>query len=154
MRFGGRHLLPPPDPELIRTLGRLLTEAGLTEIEYSVGRCRIRVARGSATGGVPLPVSWTAAAPEQGAAGAAAVAVDHPDMLTAPMVGTAYLSPQPGAPPFVRVGGTVVVGQTVLVIEAMKVMNEIPAPRSGRVTQILTADAQPVEYGAPLMLIE
>ncbi len=153
MRFGGRSPPLSPDPELIRTLARLLTENGLSEIEYAVGDRRIRVAReilGAAPGHAGGGPGAAGPAPIPGEA----AAVDHPGMLAAPMVGIAYLAPQPGAPPFVRVGDTVVAGQTLLIIEAMKVMNEIGAPRAGRVVQILAGDAQPVEYGAVLMLIE
>ena len=154
MRFGGRRPPLPPDPDLIRALAQLLAETGLSEIEYAVGRHRLRVARAAAAVGAPRAV---AAAPgmasETGAAGEAMIA-DHPGALTAPMVGTIYLAPEPGAAPFVRVGDTVVTGQTLLIIEAMKVMNEIRSIRPGRVVRILATDAQPVEYGAVLMLIE
>jgi acetyl-CoA carboxylase biotin carboxyl carrier protein len=149
VRFAGRGPPPPPDPDLIRSLARLLAETGLSEIEYAVGRHRLRVARAAAVSLAAAP------APEIAAGIAAATAVsDHPGALTAPMVGTVYLAPQPGATPFVRVGDTVVAGQTLLIIEAMKVMNEIRSTRPGRVTRILAADAEPVEYGAVLMLIE
>jgi acetyl-CoA carboxylase biotin carboxyl carrier protein len=151
VRFGGRRLPPSPDPDLIRALARLLAETGLSEIEYAVGDQRIRVARGGTAA-----AAATTASPVSSATGAA-VAVgpaDHPDALTAPMVGTVYLAPEPGSPPFVRLGDNVVAGQTLLIIEAMKVMNEIHAPRAGRVAQIFAVDAQPVEYGAALMLIE
>jgi len=149
VKIGGRS--PPfPDAELIRTLAALLTETGLTEIEYAIGDRRIRIARVPGVPGLaptpavaalsPLPVS---AAP-----------VDHSGAVKAPMVGTAYLAPQPGDPPFVRLGDAVTEGQPLLIIEAMKVMNQIRAHRPGRIAQILIADAQPVEYGAILMLIE
>ncbi len=153
MRFGGRRPTLLPDPELIRTLAQLLAETGLTEIEYAVGHQRIRVARGLVASGAAMPAA--AAGPAAAASIAAERGLaDHPGALNAPMVGTAYLAPQPGAPPFVRLGDNVVAGQTLLIIEAMKVMNEIRAPRPGRVVEILAADAQPVEYGQPLMLIE
>lgn len=143
MKIGGRR--PPfPDAELIRTLAALLTETGLTEIEYAVGDRRIRVARTPVTSGPPS----LAPAPVH------AASVEHPGAVKAPMVGTAYLAPQPGDPPFVRLGDIVAEGQPLLIIEAMKVMNQIRAHRPGRVAQILIADAQPVEYGATLMLIE
>ena len=144
MKIGGRG--PPfPDAELIRTLAALLTETGLSEIEYAIGDRRIRVARAA----VGLPP--TLAAPiSAGAAGS----IEHPGAVKSPMVGTVYLAPQPGAPPFVRLGDVVAEGQPLLIIEAMKVMNQIRAHRAGRVAQILVADAQPVEYGAVLMLIE
>jgi acetyl-CoA carboxylase biotin carboxyl carrier protein len=144
MRISGRS--PPfPDAELIRALAALLTETGLTEIEYAIGDRRVRVARVSG-----------ASAPALTAAVSTAVAgsIEHPGAVKAPMVGTAYLAPQPGAVPFVRLGEAVGEGQPLLIIEAMKVMNQIRAHRPGRVAQILVADAQPVEYGAVLMLIE
>ena len=144
MKIGGRS--PPfPDAELIRALAALLTETGLTEIEYALGDRRIRVAR--AAGG-PAPARRLL--PSLGPAGS----IEHPGAVKAPIVGTAYLAPQPGAPPFVRLGDSVAEGQPLLIIEAMKVMNQIRAHRPGRLAQILVADAQPVEYGAVLMLIE
>jgi acetyl-CoA carboxylase biotin carboxyl carrier protein len=146
-----------PDPDLIRTLAELLAENGLTEIEYAVGDRLIRVSRGApaaaavaASAAAPLPAAPLPAAPGGGASGP----VIDPGAVTAPMVGTAYLAPQPGTPTFVRLGETVAAGQPLLIIEAMKVLNEIRAPRAGRIAQILVEDAQPVEYGAVLMLIE
>ncbi len=158
MRFGGRRPSPlAPDPDLIRTLAELLAENGLTEIEYAVGDRLIRVSRGApaaaavaASAAAPLPAAPLPAAPGAGASGP----VIDPGAVTAPMVGTAYLAPQPGTPTFVRLGETVAAGQPLLIIEAMKVLNEIRAPRAGRIAQILVEDAQPVEYGAVLMLIE
>jgi acetyl-CoA carboxylase biotin carboxyl carrier protein len=144
MKIGGRGP-PVPDAELIRALAALLTETGLTEIEYAVGDRRIRVAR---AGGGPAPIGGPSAA------SATAGSIEHPGAVKAPIVGTAYLAPEPGAPPFVRLGDIIVEGQPLLIIEAMKVMNQIRAHRPGRVAQILVADAQPVEYGAVLMLIE
>ena len=149
MRLGGRRPPPSPDLELIRRLAALLAETGLTEIEYAIGDRRIRVSRGAAAS----PAGPSDPRPDPPPAPAAALG-EHPGAVTAPMVGTAYLAPQPGAPPFVRLGDAVVEGQPLMLIEAMKVMNEIRAPRPGRIAQILVADAQPVEYGAPLMLIE
>jgi acetyl-CoA carboxylase biotin carboxyl carrier protein len=149
VKIGGRG--PPfPDAELIRTLAALLTETGLTEIEYAIGDRRIRVARViGGSGPAPSPaVVAPSTAPVPGGP------VDHPGAVKAPMVGTAYLAPQPGAPPFVRLGDSVTEGQVLLIIEAMKVMNQIRAHRSGRIAQIFVADAQPVEYGAVLMRIE
>lgn len=144
MRIGGRS--PPfPDAELIRALAALLTETGLTEIEYAIGDRRVRVAR---VPGAPAPALTAAVST------AVAGSIEHPGAVKAPMVGTAYLAPQPGAAPFVRLGEAVGEGQPLLIIEAMKVMNQIRAHRPGRVAQILVADAQPVEYGAVLMLIE
>ena len=144
MKIGGR--APPfPDTELIRALAALLTETGLTEIEYAVGDRRVRVARA---------VAWPAPLGGSPAPSAAAGSIEHPGAVRAPIVGTAYLAPQPGAPPFVRLGDIIVERQPLLIIEAMKVMNQIRAHRPGRVAQILVADAQPVEFGAVLMLIE
>lgn len=153
MRFGGRRPPPLPDPELIRTLARLLAETGLSEIEYSIGESRIRVARGGERAAAPVTP-----APAEVAAAPVPPAVetdlaDHPGAVKSPMVGTAYLAPQPGAPPFVRPGDSVVAGQPLLIIEAMKVMNQIRAPRAGRIERILVTDGEPVEYGAILMLI-
>jgi len=153
VRLGGRRQSPlSPDPDLIRALARLLTENGLTEIEYAVGDRLIRVSRGATAISAAPPV---AAAPVIPASGTSLGGlVSHPGAVTAPMVGTAYLAPQPEAPAFVRLGETVAAGQPLLIIEAMKVMNEIRAPRAGRIAQILVEEAQPVEYGAVLMLIE
>jgi acetyl-CoA carboxylase biotin carboxyl carrier protein len=158
VRIGGRRPPFAPDPDLIRMLADLLTETGLSELEYAVGDCRVRVARGgevrstSSVFAAPPPVTaGEPAAPQPAAEDALAL---HPGALTAPMVGVAYLAPQPGAAPFVRLGDTIIEGQVVLIIEAMKVMNQIRAPRPGRVSRILVEDAEPVEYGAVLMLIE
>jgi len=143
------------DGELVRALASLLQETGLTEIEYAVGERRIRVVRGAPAAAVTLAVPGMAAAALAVAAPAALIAAaDLPGALKAPMVGTAYLSPQPEAPPFIKVGDTVREGQPLLIIEAMKVMNQIAAPRAGRVTQILVADGTPVEYGQPLLVLE
>jgi acetyl-CoA carboxylase biotin carboxyl carrier protein len=149
---------PPltPDCEVIRALAGLLAETGLTEIEYAVGDHRIRVARESASREA-APVNGHAAPPPAAVAASAAVSAnDQPkgDTLASPMVGIAYLAPQPGAAPFVRVGDPITKGQTLLIIEAMKVMNEVRAPRDGHLARIFVEDADPVEYGAPLMLIE
>ena len=137
------------DQELIRELADLLNETGLTEIELEREGTRIRVARG---GGIVYAQPPAAAAPA--ATPVAAAGPEHPGAVPSPMVGTAYLSPEPGARPFVDVGERVKEGQTVLIIEAMKTMNQIPAPRSGRIARIMVEDGQPVEYGEPLMIIE
>jgi len=142
------------DGELVRALASLLQETGLTEIEYAVGERRIRVVRGSPAAAVTLAVPGTAAAAAATAPAAPVAPADLPGAIKAPMVGTAYLSPQPEAPPFIKVGDTVREGQPLLIIEAMKVMNQIPAPRAGKVTQILVADGTPVEYGQPLLVLE
>jgi len=141
------------DDELVRALARLLEETGLTEIEYAVGDRRIRVARG----GTLVPVAAPPAPPLEPAASDPSVAVapvEHPGALKSPMVGTAYIAPQPDQPPFVKLGDKIDAGQVVMIIEAMKVMNQIRAPRAGRVAEILVADGAPVEYGQVLMVIE
>ncbi len=142
----------PIDSDLVRTLAALLEETGLTEIEYSVGDRRIRVAR---TAAAAATVAVVTPAPVETPAEAAAVApVDHPGAVKAPMVGTAYIAPQPDQPPFVKLGDRVEEGRVLLIIEAMKVMNQIRAPKAGRVAEILIADGTPVEYGQVLMVIE
>jgi acetyl-CoA carboxylase biotin carboxyl carrier protein len=147
------------DTKLVRTLAMLLDETGLTEIEYAVGDHRIRVARGATIAAAPAVAMQAAAIPGPAVAPAASpearpATAAHPGAVTAPMVGTAYLAPQPGAPPFVKVGDSVREGQTLVIIEAMKVMNQIPSPRAGRVAQILVADGAPVEYGQALVILE
>lgn len=149
------------DAKFVRTMAKLLEESGLTEMEYSEGERRIRLSRaappapmGYAPAYAPAPVA-AAAAPAPAAAPAAAVApAQHPGAVKSPMVGTAYMASEPSAPPFVKEGDTVKAGQTILIIEAMKVMNPIKAPKGGTVTQILVANAQPVEFGQPLLIIE
>jgi acetyl-CoA carboxylase biotin carboxyl carrier protein len=139
------------DGALVRALAALLDETGLTEIEYAVGERRIRVARGAA----PAPVSVTVpAAPVALAPAPAAQAAEHPGAVKSPMVGTAYLAPQPGAAAFVKPGDSVSEGQVILIIEAMKVMNQIRSPRAGKVAEIVVADGAPVEFGETLMIIE
>jgi acetyl-CoA carboxylase biotin carboxyl carrier protein len=165
VKFGGRHTRLAPDPDLIRSLAKLLDETGLTEIECSAGDQRIRVARQPSTPfaaagpHLPAPAEKPApvAAPAPGTNGAtppAANGHDHPGTLKAPLVGIAYLAAEPGAAPYVKVGDTVAEGQTLMIIEAMKVMNQIRSPRAGRVSRVYIGDAEPVEYGAALMLIE
>jgi acetyl-CoA carboxylase biotin carboxyl carrier protein len=142
------------DHELIRELARLLDETGLTEIEIERAGLRVRVGRAAAA--APFAVA-VPAAPLAGTVAAGAMAADpakHPGVVTSPMVGTAYVGPEPGAPPFVDVGSKVLVGEPLMIIEAMKTMNQIPAPRSGTVTKILIEDGQPVEFGEPLIIIE
>jgi len=139
------------DGDLIRALAALLHETGLSEIEYAEGDRRIRVARGAPAAGA----AYVNAAPPAAAAPAApAVAAEHAGAVKAPMVGTAYLAPQPGAAPFVNPGDSVREGQVLMLIEAMKVMNQIHAPRAGRVVEILVADGAPVEYGQALLILE
>ncbi|MBR0961732.1 acetyl-CoA carboxylase biotin carboxyl carrier protein [Bradyrhizobium japonicum] len=148
------------DSALIRELALLLDETSLTEIEIERAGLRLRVARNiSVAATMPMPVAAAPAALPMAASAAApaAAAADlskHPGAVTSPMVGTAYWAPEPGAKPFIDVGTKVSVGQTLLIIEAMKTMNQIPSPRAGTVTQILVEDGQPVEYGEPLVIIE
>ena len=144
------------EQDLIRELAKLLDETGLTEIEVEREGMRVRVVRQATT----HVVASSAAAPAMAAAVPIAVAADivdpakHPGVVTSPMVGTAYRAPEPGAKPFVDIGSVVKAGDALLVVEAMKTMNQIQAPRGGTVMQILFEDARPVEYGAPLMIIE
>lgn len=148
----------PIDSDLVRSLAGLLDETGLTEIEYDTGSIRIRVARGHAPAPAvfhhaPPPLAAPATAPAAAAAGPEDMST-HPGVVKSPMVGVCYLSPEPGAPAFVRVGDTVQEGQTVLLIEAMKTFNPIRAPKGGKLTRVLVSDGQPVEYGEPLVVIE
>ncbi|RIK93358.1 MAG: acetyl-CoA carboxylase biotin carboxyl carrier protein [Proteobacteria bacterium] len=144
------------DKGLIRELANLLNETNLTEIEVEEADRRIRVARNLATGAVAAAPAAAAAAPliVAAAPAEAAKAGEHPGAVFSPMVGTVYTAPEPDAPAFVSVGTQVEAGQTLLIIEAMKVMNPIPAPRGGTVKKIFVANAQPVEYGEVLMVIE
>ncbi len=150
------------DSALSRELALLLDETSLTEIEIERAGLRVRVARNISIAGVPasLPVSGpvsVAVASTAPVSAAAAVITDfskHPGVVPSPMVGTAYWAPEPGAKPFIEVGAKVSAGQTLLIIEAMKTMNQIPSPRAGTVTQILVEDGQPVEFGEPLVIIE
>jgi acetyl-CoA carboxylase biotin carboxyl carrier protein len=141
------------DADLVRKLAQLLDETGLTELEYQTNALRVRVAKSHGPAPAAVAAAPSVAAVPQPAA-AAAVPSDHPGAIISPMVGTAYCAPEPGAAPFVKVGDTVRQGQTLLIIEAMKVMNPLPAPRAGRVTEILVHDSQPVEYGEVLLVIE
>jgi len=143
------------DEELIRKLAALLADTGLSEIEYEAKDWRVRVARQlAAAGPAPVAVATPATQANPTAAAPAAPAANHPGALTSPVVGTAYVAPEPSAPPFVRVGDKIKQGQTVLIVEAMKVMNPILAPRPGTVAQVLVANGQPVEFGEVLMVIE
>ncbi len=147
---------PTVDHDVIRELAQLLDETGLTEIEFERQGVSIRVARhGYAPAGRARPADLPVAAPTATIpSGAPADPAQHPGAVASPMVGTAYLGSAPGARPFVEVGSRVKAGETLIIIEAMKTMNQIPAPRSGTVIQILIEDGQPVEYGEPLMIIE
>lgn len=159
--FVAGDLVPPPggsptgadiDEELVRKLAGLLVETGLNEIEYGAGDWHLRVSRGApATATVIAPPGKgnTEAAPIE-----ADTFIDDPGAVLAPMVGVVYTAPEPGQPPFVKVGDTVTEDQPVLLIEAMKVFNQITAPRSGKVSQILVNNGTPVEYGEALMIIE
>jgi acetyl-CoA carboxylase biotin carboxyl carrier protein len=148
------------DTEFVRKLAQLLQETGLGEIELADGDKRIRVARPAVTvaaAPVAAPVAVAPAATAAGAPGAAGANGDlgkHPGAVKSPMVGTAYLAPEPGKPHFVVVGDKVTAGQTLLIIEAMKTFNPIKAPKAGTVTQILIDNARPVEFGEPLMIVE
>jgi len=143
------------DSALIRELANLLDETSLTEIEIERSGLRLRVARNiSVAAAMPAPILTAAPAATAAAGAASADLSKHPGVVTSPMVGTAYWAPEPGAKPFIEVGSKVSVGQTLLIIEAMKTMNQIPSPRAGTVTQILIEDGQPVEFGEPLVIIE
>lgn len=142
--------------ELVRKLADLLQETGLNEIEYEVNNHRIRVAKNPGVTSVaapPLAAAPCTPAPAPAAAAGSPESVPA-GAVTAPMVGTVYVAGEPGAPPFVKVGDSVSEGQTLLIIEAMKVMNPLVSPRAGTVKQILVSDGQPVEYGEPLLVIE
>jgi acetyl-CoA carboxylase biotin carboxyl carrier protein len=143
----------PLEGKLIRDLAAILDETGLSEIEIEKAGIRLRVARTlHMVAAAPM-----AASPMGGAAAPTAPRTDvssHPGLVASPMVGTAYVAPAPGATPFVKVGDTVKEGQTLLIIEAMKTMNQIPAPRSGKVTAVLVENGQPVEFGEGLVVIE
>jgi acetyl-CoA carboxylase biotin carboxyl carrier protein len=144
------------DGALIRELALLLAETNLTEIEIERAGLRVRVAR-NITIAASVPASYapaSTAAPVVAAPVPLADVAKHPGAVPSPMVGTVYWASEPGAKPFVEVGSKVSVGQTLLIIEAMKTMNQIPAPRAGTVTQILVEDGTPVEYGEPLVIIE
>ena len=145
------------DRELIQELSKLLDETGLTEIEIEQEGMRVRVARGTVAASAtaaPAPIAMTTAPPVAAAPAAALDASKHPGVVTSPMVGTSYVAPEPGAKPFIEVGSKVKTGDTLLIVEAMKTMNQIPAPRAGTVVQILFEDGQPVEFGEPLVIIE
>ena len=144
------------DAELVRKLAELLAETGLGEIEYEDAGKRIRVAT---PGAVPAaaavaPIAAPAVGSESDSNGSDGDVAHHPGAVTSPMVGTIYMSPAPGEPPFVRTGEPVAQGQTILMVEAMKTFNEIAAPCSGTLSQVIVADGQPVEYGEVLALIE
>ncbi|MBS0384454.1 MAG: acetyl-CoA carboxylase biotin carboxyl carrier protein [Proteobacteria bacterium] len=160
---------PTIDAQLVRELAAVLAETGLTEIEIERGELRLRLARTAHVSPVLAPAVQThvvASAPVPAAAATPALAAppeppaapanpaEHPGAVPSPMVGTAYLAPEPGAVPFIKIGDSVSAGQTLMVVEAMKTFNPIPAPRAGKVTAILVADGQPVEFGEPLVILE
>ena len=143
----------PLEGKMIRDLAAILQETGLSEIEIEKAGLRVRVAR-------QMQMVAAQFAPAAAGAGSGPIAAktsdvsSHPGLVASPMVGTAYVAPSPESPPFVKIGDMIKEGQTLLIIEAMKTMNQIPAPRSGRITQIIISDGQPVEFGEPLMIIE
>jgi acetyl-CoA carboxylase biotin carboxyl carrier protein len=151
----------PIDARLVRRLADILTETGLSEIEVEHAGLKIRVVKTLTAAPqqiayAPGPVAAAAPAPAASAAApieAAAPARAAGDEVKSPMVGSVYLQPEPGAEPFVKVGDTVVAGQTMMIIEAMKTMNPIPAPKAGKIVAILVEDGQPVEFGEPLAVI-
>jgi acetyl-CoA carboxylase biotin carboxyl carrier protein len=151
---------PGPEQTLIRELAALLEETGLSEIELEREGVRVRVARRLSIEAPALAsmTSTAAAAPKAQPTETSQTAVQdpgkHPGCVKSPMVGTAYLAPEPAAPPFIEVGARVAQGQTILIIEAMKTMNHIPAAKAGTVTAILVTNGQPVEFGEPLVIIE
>ncbi|OHV88024.1 acetyl-CoA carboxylase biotin carboxyl carrier protein [Mesorhizobium sp. ORS 3428] len=147
------------DQQLIRDLAGILNDTNLTEIEVELGDLKVRVSRQAqavhaVAAQLPAPAPIAAPAPAQAAAAAAPTADPSKNAVPSPMVGTAYLAPSPDSKPFVEIGQKVKEGQTLLIIEAMKTMNQIPSPRAGTVTAVLVEDAQPVEYGMPLVVIE
>ena len=150
---------PLVDHALIHELTKLLDETGLTEIEIEQDGQRVRVARGTIAAAAPAAAAPRAAvSPAPQLVGESASAsldpAKHPGVVNSPMVGTAYGAAEPGAKAFIEIGQTVKIGDTLLIIEAMKTMNQIPAPRSGTVIQILFEDGQPVEFGEPLVIVE
>ncbi len=149
------------DIDFIRALAELLRDKDLSEIEVSRDyggddTLQVRVARQAAPAAAPAPAAPAQLAPPPAAAPGSGIAdpADDPGVVASPMVGTAYLQGEPGSEPFVKIGEIVTEGQTILIIEAMKTMNQIPAPRNGRVRRILVEDGSPVEFGAPLIILE
>ena len=136
--------------DLVRKLAKILEDTGLTEIEYRVGEEKIRVSRAARSISVSAPETYTPGLLEE----SSAVGDLHPGAVKAPMVGVIYLAPEPGGPPFVKVGDTVTEGQTLLLIEAMKTFNPVRAPKPGRVSRILVEDKTPVEFGEDLVILE
>ena len=146
---------PTIDHDLIHELTKLLDETGLTEIEIEQDGARVRVARNAAPVAVAPPLAGAPAPQPIGKSSAKPIdPLKHPGVVISPMVGTAYAAAEPGAKPFIDIGSRVKIGETLLIIEAMKTMNQIPAPRAGTVIQILFEDGQPVEFGEALVIIE
>jgi len=145
----------PIDARLVRKLADILTETGLSEIEVEHAGLKVRVAKMLTAAPMQVQAPVYASAPAAAAAAAEAAPKAHAagDIVTSPMVGTIYLQPAPDSPPFVKVGDTVTAGQTLMIVEAMKTMNPIPATKAGKVIEILVSDAQPVEFGEPLVVI-
>ena len=147
-----------PDSKTIKEIAELLNDTGLSEIEVETGDLRIRVARQatavSAIVPAPAPAPAAAAPAAETAAPAAAAPIDHPGAVKSPMVGTAYLAAEPGAANFVKIGDQVSAGQTLVIIEAMKTMNPIAAPKAGKIVDILVANEQPVEFDEVLVIVE
>lgn len=145
------------DEELVRKLAGLLEETGLGEIEYATGDLRIRIAKPTVNATyAAAPAAAPVAAPAPAAAGAPTAAAPQEDgeVVPSPMVGTAYVAPEPGAAAFAPVGASVRKGQTIMIVEAMKTMNPIPAPRDGKIKAVHVENGQPVEYGQPLLVLE
>jgi acetyl-CoA carboxylase biotin carboxyl carrier protein len=150
------------NPDLVRQLATILKETDLTEIEVEQGHLKIKVARQiqapslgySMAPQAQIPIASVGATPVIQPSAAPPVAENHLNAVTSPMVGTVYLQGQPGSPVFIKLGDTVKAGQTLLIIEAMKTMNTISAPRAGKITSIMVSDGQPVEFGAPLVVID
>ena len=146
-----------PELDLVRALAKILSDTHLAEIELEQKGTRVRVSRGMTAIAGTVPQALPSLAPVAAPIAPDIVADDpraNPNAIKSPMVGTVFLSAAPGAAPFIAVGSEVKVGQTLLIVEAMKTMNQIPSPRAGKVTQILVENAQPVEYGEPLVVIE
>ena len=154
---------PTIDAQLVRELAAILAETGLTEIEIERGELRLRLARTVTASPVMAPAMQTHVVssapvptpppPALAAPTPPADPADHPGAIPSPMVGTAYLSPEPGATPFIKTGDTVTAGQTLMVVEAMKTFNPITAPKAGKVLRILVTDGHPVEFGEPLLIV-
>ena len=142
------------DSEVVRQLAGVLNETGLTEVEYEAGGIRLRVARQVTQAVVGSAAVYAAAAGGEAAAAKPVDAASHPGTVKSPMVGVCYLLPEPGAPPFIKVGDSVSEGQTLCLIEAMKTFNPVKAPRGGKIVKILVESGSPVEYGEPLCIIE